>query len=273
MDNEVKPKADIYSLVAWAHANRQRLIWITAAVVIIGGAIGIYAYHKNSRETEASAALSEINFPTGERSTNATAAEPYLKVAADYAGTSAAARALLLAGGVLFDAGKYSEARRQFERFLADYSDYPLADQALIGVAKSYEAEGNLAEATTRYRDFVERHPTDSAVPDAKSALARVYLAQNKPELALQEYEDLLRSRNNDSWTAEAGIQREELLAKYPALRKQAPAPTPSPATTLTLPTAPKAQAPASPITASPKAPAPTPTGPSSVPPAKTNKP
>ncbi len=237
MDNEGKQAVDIYRLVAWAHANRQRLIWISAAVLIIGGGIGIYTYYKSNRETEANNALSSINgLSMAEGTTNAAAAGPYVKVAADYAGTSAAARALLLAGGVLFDAGKYQDARQQFEQFLANYSDYPLANQALMGVAKCYEAEGKLSEAATRYKDFVDHHPSDPALPDAKSALARVYLAQDKPELALQEYEDLLRNRNNDSWTAEAGIQREELLNKYPKLRKVTPPPAALQPPTITMP-------------------------------------
>ena len=227
MENEVKEASDFYHLVAWVHANRKRLIWISAIVVIVGAGIGIYNWNKSNRETQGSEALSNVSPPaSAEGSTNAAAAEPYLKVAAEHAGTSGGARALLMAGGILFDAGKYQDARKQFEQFLAQYPDYPLADQALLGVATSYEAEGNLTEAATRYKDFIEHHPTASTLAQTRSALARVYLAQNKPELALQQYEDMERSRGNDSWTSEAGIQREELLTKYPNLRKQPPAPT-----------------------------------------------
>lgn len=222
MENEVKQTTDFYRLVAWMHANRKRLIVISAVILIAGAGIGIFNWNKSNREAQANEALSNINPPTNaEGSTNAAAAEPYLKVAADYKGTSGGARALLIAGGILFDAGKFQEAQKRFEQFLGEYPDYPLADQALLGVNASYEAEGNLTEAATRYKDFVERHPTASTLPQAKSALARVYLAENKPELALQQYDDLERTRNNDSWTAEAGIQKEELLAKHPNLRKQ----------------------------------------------------
>ncbi len=222
MENEVKQTADFYRLVAWIHANRKRLIWISAAVLIVGAGIGIFNWNKSNREAQANEALSNIKLPaSAEESTNAATAEPYLKVANDYPGTSGGARALLMAGGILFDAGKFQEARKQFEQFMAQYPDYPLADQALLGVDTSYEAEGNLTEAASRYKDFVEHHPAASTLPQVKSALARVYLAQNKPELALQQYEDLERSRNNDSWTAEAAIQKEELLTKYPNLKKQ----------------------------------------------------
>lgn len=227
MEKEVTQTADFYRLVAWMHTNRKRILIISAVVLVVGAGIGIFNWNKSNREAQANEALSNISPPSSaEESTNAAAAEPYLKVAADYKGTSGGARALLIAGGILFDAGKFQDARKRFEQFLVDYPDYPLADQALLGVDASYEAEGSLTEAATRYKDFVERHPTASTLPQAKSALARVYLAENKPELALQQYDDLERARNNDSWTAEAGIQKEELLAKYPNLRKQNPAST-----------------------------------------------
>ncbi len=243
MENEVKQTADFYRLVAWMHTNRKRLLIISAVVLIAGGGIGIYNWNKSNHETQANEALSNINPPSSaEESTNAAAAEPYLKVAAEYKGTSGGARALLIAGGILFEAGKFQEAQKRFEQFLGEYPDFPLADQALLGVDASYEAEGNLTEAATRYKDFVERHPTASTLPQAKSALARIYLAENKPELALQQYDDLERTRNNDSWTAEAGIQKEELLAKYPALRKQTPVPaTTSAPMTITPPKPPSA--------------------------------
>ena len=265
MDKDVKQSADFYGLVAWAHANRKQLIWISAIVVIVGGGIGIYNLYKSNREAEANTALSDIKpLSDPDEQTNAAAADPYIKVAASYSGTGAAARACLLAGDILFQSGKYQEAQQQFSRFLSEYPDYPLADQALIGIAKSYEAQGNLADAATRYKDFVDHHPASSALQDARSSLARVYLAQNKPELALQEYEQLLQGRNNDSWTAEAGSQREELLEKYPNLKKVV-APPPTAAQQFTMPT--NAPAP------HPAATTPAPTGPAPVNAAPTNAP
>ncbi|HZQ45884.1 MAG TPA: tetratricopeptide repeat protein [Verrucomicrobiae bacterium] len=242
MEKDIKQATDFYRVVAWMHTNRTRLIWISAIVLIVGAGIGIYTWNKSNRETQANEALSKVSPPSSaEESTNAAAAEPYLKVAADYPGTKAAARSLLIAGGILFDAGKFQEAQKRFEQFLGEYSDYPFADEALLGVDSAYEAEGNYAEAATRYRDFIDHHPTSSSLPQVKSALARVYLAENKPDLALQQYEDLERNRNNDSWTAEAGIQKEELLAKYPNLKKQAPAPIVSSAPLTVTPKSPSA--------------------------------
>ena len=62
-----------------------------------------------------------------------------------------------------------------------------------------------------------------------------LYVTENKPELAYELYVDLANKNNPDTWTAEAGIQAEELLIKYPKLRKPAPAAA-SPVTSLTTP-------------------------------------
>lgn len=242
MDNEVKHTTELYRLVAWAYAKRKELIGISAAVVVIGAAIGIYVWHKNYNETSAAEALSNLKSPASLENITASAADPYIKLADEYQGTSAAARALLTAGGILFDAGKFKEAQEQFEKLLGTYPDFPLADEASLGVAASLEAQGKLAEAATHYDDFIKRHTGDSALPEAKSALARLYVEQNKPDKAFELYTELARANNADSWSAEAGIQAEELVQKYPGLRKPvATSPPPgtsqaAPAPTFTFP-------------------------------------
>lgn len=230
MDKAVEQSPDYYELLAWLHANRQRVIAISAAVIVIGAAIGIYFWHNNYRETQANIALSDIKLPTPVRGAQPIPpdGQPYIDVANQYSGTSAGSRALLLGAEAYFDAGKFDQAQAQFGRFLGEYPDSPLANQAALGVAASLEAAGKVTEAATRYNDLINRHPNSSIIPQAKSALARLYVAQNKPELAAPIYEELARANNNDTWSAEAGIQLEELLAKYPQLRKPPPAPAPT---------------------------------------------
>ena len=94
-------------------------------------------------------------------------------MANDYPGTTAAARALLTAAGMLFDAGKFKEAQDQFEKCLRDYSDFPLVNQASLGIAACLEAQGKTADAAARYDDYIKRHGSDSTIQQAKSALAR----------------------------------------------------------------------------------------------------
>src|SRR5690242_12143252 len=103
MDKETKHEADFYHLVAWAHANRKRLMMALAAVLVVGGVFGFTVWNKSHREQMANEALSNIKDPPGSRG-NPTAADaaPYIQVANDYSGTPAAARARLIAGGALF---------------------------------------------------------------------------------------------------------------------------------------------------------------------------
>jgi outer membrane protein assembly factor BamD (BamD/ComL family) len=220
MEDDVKHTADFYRLVAWAHARRKQLTRIGIGVAVVAAIVGFMVWHKNYNETAASEALAKLKPPLGGERPAANAADPYIKVADDFPGTSAGARALLSSGGILFDEGKFKDAQETFDRFVREYPDSTLINQAVIGVAASLEAQGKLAEATSRYDDFVRRHGSDVTAPEAKSALARLYVAQNKPDKALQIYAELTQAGNQDTWTAEAGIQAGELLQKYPELRK-----------------------------------------------------
>lgn len=234
-----KQSADFYELVAWFHANRKQVIIVAIIVAVIGAGYGIFVWSKNSSEASANAALSTIRPPMARegQSTGPADAEPYLKVAQEHSGTAAGARALLIGAGILFDGGKFDQAKQDFDKFFAQYPENPLAIQALVGSAASLEAQGKLADAAAHYDDILKHHGNESAVmPQVKSALARLQVALNHPEEALRLYDDMLKVQSNDSWTAEAGIQREELLAKYPNLRKPVAPPMAPPAATVPVP-------------------------------------
>ena len=219
MEPEVQQSADFYAFIAWAHANRKRLI--TGAVVVAVVALGVWLYFLNIEQHEQAAnnALASI------RPTAATTGEPeiapeaYLKVAQDYPNTQAGARALLLAAGANFTAGKFKDAQNEFEQFLQNNSSSSLVDKAQLGVAASLEAQGQIAQAATRYDDFIKHNSGNPNLAQAKSALARLYLAQNKPDAALKLYEELAQGHGLDSWSQEAPIQAEEILASHPELR------------------------------------------------------
>ncbi len=220
---------DIYELMAWVHANRKQIIAVLAVIALVGCGIGLFIWQKNHKEEMANAALAEIRPPASAQEEAAiTSADPYLKVADNYPGTRAAERALLLAGGILFDAGKFDNSRATFDKFMSLYPGSPWASQALLGVAASLEASGKTADATARYEDWVKHHINDSAAVQGKSALARCYVALNKPEQALAIYEELAREGQNDTWSAEARIQAHELLVKFPNLAKPKVSATPA---------------------------------------------
>jgi predicted negative regulator of RcsB-dependent stress response len=228
MSSEITQSSEFYKLVAWVDANRKRIAWIGGIIVAMVLAVSFYFWDKDQQELKAAQALSALELRNSSSPGDAAAADGYLKLAAEYPETAAAARALLTGAGVLFDAGKFKEAQAQFEKFLRDYSDNPLTTQAALGLAASLDAQGRVADAITRYSEVIQRHPNDPSLNQAKVALARLYVTQNKPEQAFKLYDELARNggmNSGDSWSAEAAIQREELLDKYPNLRPPAPAP------------------------------------------------
>ncbi len=221
MEPNANQTTDIYHWVAWAHARRRQLALWTGAAAAVGLGIWLYVWNDAQHATKASEALSELRPVQSAAGAprEPVAAAAYLRVANQYPGTTAGGRAQLLAAGASFAAGNFKEAQGQFEKFMLDYPDSPWLSQAQLGEAASLEAQGNSADAIIHYRQFVDRHPQDPALPQAKSALARLYLDQNKPDQALKLYQELARERNNDSWTMEANVQAEELLAMHPELR------------------------------------------------------
>ncbi len=158
--------------------------------------------------------------------------DEYLKLAAAYPASSAAARALLRAAASLFIEGKYPEAQAQFQRFARDYRDNPYMGQAMLGIAACLDAEGKTDEAIAAYKSLIDHHPGENVIPQAKFALARLYEAQNKPELARPLFEDVARGDAYGSLGSEAGMRLEELKIKHPNLFAPPPSammPTPAP--------------------------------------------
>ena len=143
MEDDVKHTADFYRLVAWVHARRKQLTRIGIVVAVVAAIAGFMVWHKNYNEASASDAFAKLKPPLGGESPAASAADPYNKVANDFPGTAAGARALLSAGGILFDAGRLGDAQDAFDRFVQEYPDSTLVNQAVIGVAVSLEAQGN----------------------------------------------------------------------------------------------------------------------------------
>jgi TolA-binding protein len=203
---------------AWFEANKRQTLWGAGAVVVIGLIVSLFVYRQEQAEVTASEALSNATLSQVSGASRTDLAEVYLKVAANYPGSQAAGRALLLAAGALFAEGKYAEAKTQFERFNKDYSNSPFRGEALLGIAACLEAQGKTNDAATAYKDLVDRHPGDAVLPQARFALGRLYEAQNKPELARNMFEEVERNNPYGSLGSEAGMRLEELKAKYPTL-------------------------------------------------------
>lgn len=216
-------------LLAWFETNKKQALWGAVIVVAAGLIVGFMMWRKAEKEIEAGEALSAVSVPyTAGINRNGNISDAYLKVANNYTGTRAAARAVLMAAGEDYLQGRFDQARTTFERFRREHGDSPLAGQAMLGIAASYEAQGKNAEAITAYKDLVEHRPNDTAVPQAKFALANLLEHDNKPEQALNYFEDIVRNDPYGSLGSEAGMRAEELKQKFPNLVPPTPAPTPS---------------------------------------------
>jgi TolA-binding protein len=216
---------------AWLEANKKQVAWGAGILVVVGLIVSYYVWSQGEKEISAGEALSDAvaaALPGGGR---AESADAYLKVATTHPGTSAGARALLAAAGVLFTQGKYAEAQTQFQKFGKDYLDSPFRSQAMLGEAASLDALAKPEEAARAYKKLIDRHPGEIVVPQAKFALARIYESQNKLSEARALYEEISRVQSSSSLVNEAGIKAEELRLKMPA-------PANAPAASVALPTA-----------------------------------
>ncbi len=232
MESEATSSATFYKFLAWFERNTKQILVGTGLAILVGVVVWFFVWRQGEKQKEASAALSAAFIPQASGDSRSQSAEGFLKVASEYSGSQAGVQALLLGAAALFDQGKYSDARQQFERFTREHRGSPFTAQAFLGIAVSLDAEGKTNEAVTAYKSLMDRYPSENVIPQAKFSLARIYQAQNKPEDAFRLYEDIARSDSFGQLGSESSVRAEELKTKYPQL---APPPVaPEAVTTLT---------------------------------------
>jgi tetratricopeptide (TPR) repeat protein len=226
MASQESASARFLNLLTWLHANQKRVLLGAAIVAFVIIVTAVIIYNQASREVTASEVLSGIRLPTNPGTTPREGlAEDYLKFAQEYAGTKAAARAVIQAAGVLYAEGKYAEAQKQFERLLREYADSPWVAEANLGIAASLEAQQKIPEAIAKYDEVRRRFANSAIVDEAKLGLGRLYEAQNQPAEALKLYEELVKANPYSGLGAEAGMRQAELFEKHPELKPKPPAP------------------------------------------------
>jgi len=218
MESEAKQAEFFYRAWTWTETHWKQVVGGTVAVAVVALAAALVVWQQKEKELKANEALSALI----NRGAPITSAEPLLKTAAEYPGTSAAERALLLAAGKFFVEGKYPEARAHFEKYLSENPDSYLAPQAQLGIAASFDAEGKTNEAATAYASLIQRRPHDIVTPQAKLALARLYQAQGKLQEARDLYEAIGQASNN-SIGSEAYVRYQDLINQHPELARPAP--------------------------------------------------
>lgn len=202
---------------AWVEKNRKQVLLGVGAVAAVGLIIGYTSYARAAKEEAAGQALSQALFSgLANRNPNSDAGAQLLKVAAENSGTQSAGQALLLAGGILFNAGKYSEAQSAFDQFARENPGNALIAQALYGSGTALAAQGKLAEAVQAYKSVTDRFPSSSVAAQARYAQAAAHAAQSQWAEAVALYEEVARNSAGSSLGNEAALRADELRAKLP---------------------------------------------------------
>jgi predicted negative regulator of RcsB-dependent stress response len=208
----------------WIEAHKTRLIAGAAVLVVVIFFISFHSYRSGQREIAAGRALTQLSVTPG-----GAAAAACLKIADEFPGTVAGQRALLQGAALLFEAGKYTEAAADFNKFLDANPRSVLASQAALGLATSLDVQGK--PASTEFQAVINMSSDPAIVSAAKFALGRIKEAQGKLDEARTLFEDVARANPGSSLGYEAGLHILQLRDKMlPPTPSPAPGPAPSPA-------------------------------------------
>jgi len=238
MESDLTESALFYKLWAWGDKNKKQLLYGLIVVIVAGLVVAFWFAHENEKQKDANSALAALTSRNVGTLNSAPTADALIKVNSDYADTDAGQRALLLAAGDLFAAGKYDEAMAQFDKFIKNYNSSPLVAQAALGRASCYDAMGKTNDAVSGYQGLIDRYPAQNVVAQAKLRLGILLEAQGKYREARNQFEDLARNFQGTMIGSE-GIERlQELNAAHPEAQPAPPAMTMPNASTLTAPPA-----------------------------------
>lgn len=188
MDTNAPQSAGIYDLLGWLETNKKRVAIGAGTVAVVALAVGIFAWQRGERVIKAEQALASVRMPYSPLELPAAGtADSLAKIAADYPGTPAAAKALLRAATVYFGDGNYAKAREQFDAYLREFGATAQVKDAVFGLAVCLDAENKSAEAITKYKEFIANpsYAADAVADMARFNLVRLYEQSNQPQLAL----------------------------------------------------------------------------------------
>ncbi len=217
MESDVTQSKAFLTLWAWADKNKKQLVRGLIALVVLAIVVAFWLAHQSETQNDANDALSRLTTEGTVPGGIPPTADSLLKVSNDYSSTPAGQRALLLAAGDLFTAGKYDDAQGQFQKFIKDYNDSKFISQAALGVAACMDAQGKTNDAVAAYQSVIDRYPTDNVIPQAKLALGRLLEAQGKFKEAKNNFEDVARTYPGTA-NSEALTRLQHLITAHPEL-------------------------------------------------------
>lgn len=221
MSSDATPSAGLYEALAWLEIHKKRILAGVAIGAVVALAVSYFFWHRAQRQQAANEALLQVTMAASAQGPNGRPAPAdLLRVASDYAGTAAAARAHLLAAGAYFANGQYTEALAEFEKFRQRHPRDPMIHVADLGVAASLESLNRADDALPVYEKAIESYANKPAAQQARLAIARICEAKQQHAKAVQLYDDLLAQPDRGFWAAEARERRERLLTAHPELAK-----------------------------------------------------
>lgn len=160
--------------------NFRKLVWLFAFVVIAIIAFGFIRRHSILQANEAAEAF-----------TSAKTIEDCDLVISRFAGTNAAANALLLKADLLWDQNKKTSAIDALKEFTSKNSSHPLFVHTLLGLGTKLDAMAERKEAQAIFERVVNEFASHEAAPLAQVRLGDLLWADGKQEEAKKAYEDL----------------------------------------------------------------------------------
>jgi predicted negative regulator of RcsB-dependent stress response len=206
---QAAPPANVgIKTLAWIEVNKQLLLRAGVGALALIVVVAVFIQYQAGKETAASKALSEVRMPFNPSvPTEPGTADKLFKVASEYKGTKAAARAMIMSAGVLFTDGEFAQAHERFNALLQQYPESPWVADAHLGVAASLEAQGKTDDAVRKYEDLRKRFATAPIADDVKLALGRLY-------------EEVIKNGPNSAAASEASLFQEAMVKRNPELAK-----------------------------------------------------
>lgn len=212
---------------SWVEANSKRIAGGAGITVIAILFVSYYFWRQNQNEITAGEALTQLIVSASPNSDTSQLGAAYLKIAADYPGSLAGERALMLGAAALFTGGQYAQAQGQFQKYLDTQPGGPFAAQAALGVAASLDAQGKTDPAAEAYQRVISAFPSDANAADAaKFSLAKIDEQRGKLNDAENFYQEVVRDNPNNLLGSEAAFHAMQLRAKLPVTAPLTTSPT-----------------------------------------------
>jgi len=201
---------------SWVEANVKRIAIGAAIAAIAVILICYYFWQQNQNDITVGEALTQLIVSAPSDSDSSQMAAAYLKLAADYPGSKAGQRALMLGAATLFANGQYAQSQAQFQKYLDAQPGGAFSAQAALGVAASLDAQGKTDAAGDAYQRVVNAFPDANAADAARFALAKIDEQRGKLNEAEQFYQEVVHDNPNNLLGSEAAFNAMQLRAKLP---------------------------------------------------------